>query len=421
MVLCQIGGFRPDIQWYHDSNFAEAAMAASHLKTKDGSVELILGIRDSGASALLIDEQDYQRLQLGHYRRPSSKRSFLSLSPIRFASVTDLDAKLKSLKPKGKTKGRDDSQANKIYSDTSGSGWARATFEDARVFRRILTDPDFRSEKYGLSPILPWKRNIKIRSLLVANWLLDLRDLDTRAADPMVLDIGMAESDPMALSPLAERVRHIRCKRNINMQRGAPEDFAFGSTEILDEDEMYKEIRSFCRTDDPLVLLVLNSTITKTILKKVGISEEEMFFGFDKLFKSQQSANYRSRSRSPQRSNGGYERRRDFAENHVHIIDVQEMFVVMSTINQRKLIETTRTIAKQLNLEHIDPNGWCAGNEAVHLLDIFKLMADGPSIDEQRAVHDARPKPVVETNNDWPDNPDDIVSDYGGESSDDEE
>ena len=127
---------------------SESLLAENVFRTladrETGRLELILGIRISGASNLLLTCAEYDRLaRVAHerpYRNPTPLSEFSNLSPIAFESVDELAKKLKTYtqcanrtntaKQRAKADPHDTSQANRIYSQ--GTVSLRYTFEEQR-------------------------------------------------------------------------------------------------------------------------------------------------------------------------------------------------------------------------------------------------------------------------------------------------
>ncbi|KAG8705882.1 hypothetical protein FRC08_001394 [Ceratobasidium sp. 394] len=95
------------------------------------SVELILGVKPWGAMSLLLDKENFEKHvwpQAG-ISGPTDKliplyptSNYLSLSPIKFTSVEQLEEMFKALRlKKPSAHGRDDSKLNNVFTETSRS------------------------------------------------------------------------------------------------------------------------------------------------------------------------------------------------------------------------------------------------------------------------------------------------------------
>jgi len=167
------------------------------------TVELVLGIRPSGASFLLMTTDQMRTfasaLRLAPPRDFWSSDDFESLSPIHFRTVDELSKKLKTYTQKSnKNRGgevNDNSQANKTYvgrNPEDSSGVFRGAFEHSRLLYRILRD-EIDCFKFGL-PYPPWTNSIRFVSLAFNTWAMDQRNRKERLNDPKVLDISWTET-----------------------------------------------------------------------------------------------------------------------------------------------------------------------------------------------------------------------------------
>jgi len=173
----------------------------------------------------------------------------------------------------------------------------------------------------------------------------------------------------------------------------------------------------------PVILLVHDQEVTRSILQCAGVDISPCQIGIKSLLACQRPKDNlrpvrqtrRSRSRSPRRDfqddvehkspiggnrsdhsrhgyvDQAYGNREAGSYAPIYVIDVQSMY--------RRLMQTdgrgkdppgkdVASTARELLLPD-SPAGWCAGNECGILIDIWLSMAEGPPIDEQRALRQA--------------------------------
>ncbi|KAH6914468.1 hypothetical protein BKA70DRAFT_1261520 [Coprinopsis sp. MPI-PUGE-AT-0042] len=435
----QLGGWRGDIQsiqkeTWDDRGFAESLMderSPLRLSNPRGPLELVLGIKPTGASYLLLTE-DQARAWTSAYRRPLPNRSrktypdsYSSLSPISFASVEQLKAKLSSLKPK-KGGDYDTSQANKGYLPGQ-DGSPRARFEHSRVFWKILQETLADPAKYNVpdsATRLP--RDLRICSLTFTLRALDERSVTARRATTTILDLGWAEADVPRLEFKPGTGFHYVLATNSMYSQGrgtSREDFAYGETEVMPNEEALgakvRGLLSPLNPQKPTVLLVVDRTWTADVLRYLRVSYQtkplkDLIWdntpassnrGHDQDYNSghYDRNNQRRRSRSPPRHHNGASaspssssapprdpRRRASPPAQrpdgpaVYLVDVKELYLTMSTDNdsiQRRML--IHDLAARLGVP-VEAGKWNAGNEAVLLFELWKRMASGSPVDEQR-------------------------------------
>ncbi|KAF8151745.1 hypothetical protein B0H34DRAFT_665187 [Crassisporium funariophilum] len=293
----QVGGFHPQIQWfkstYDNRQLAECiAGPASLLRSQtnpDEPVELVLGIKRSGSSHLLLTaDKAYQlsrALRLPDPRSPFRANEFESLSPIHFASAEALSKKLSELKPKAGARG-DTSQANRGYDEFQDDLY-RAAFEHGRVIYRVLNET-IDAQTYGLDDT-SWSQNLRISAMVFNTKGLDDRRTEERIKNPLVLDVGFCDAESPTLEPDARKTSHIINAANSLLgrkQRKLP--FVHGNTETVPGSEMPTRIQALFKnhvhpTDQPMILLVYKEVETMNYLRNMGVDISSWRFGLGDL------------------------------------------------------------------------------------------------------------------------------------------
>ncbi|KAF9467664.1 hypothetical protein BDZ94DRAFT_1248699 [Collybia nuda] len=445
----QLGGFRSPIKWflYNDKGLAECiAGTGSPLKSStDDPVELALGIKPSGTSHLLLTvDQTHHVADNLFLERPQalplSSMDFESVSPIYFHGPHQLAKKLGTLKPKAQgSRDRpptDNSQVNKHYVSRE-DGAARGSFEHGRLLYCILQD-SLDLHAYALND-KSWVESLQICSFVFNTVLVDQRHSSERVTNPRVLDVGIAEADIPGIFPRSPI--HIRGSWNAYLSRGKQGNFRYGTTEELDRDSANLRVKQYFAdkigsNTHPTILLVHDRQTTLNFLKNCGVDTNNWELGIKGLlgfetFKKvksepglsrpndprrqqpttsssrhddykQRQHRPRSRSRSPRRSSESpYKpyrsprrgppspRHRPGPRTHppIYVIDIQELY--MKLMQTQFGSESVNAISKQFGQP--DVAEWCAGNEAMHIIDIWRSMISGASIDDQRANRTAPP------------------------------
>ncbi|KJA16619.1 hypothetical protein HYPSUDRAFT_47237 [Hypholoma sublateritium FD-334 SS-4] len=429
----QIGGYMPHVQWHQPYQFDDRLSQiiwdpSSPLrrgKPTGSPLELILGITPRGSSHLLLTaDQAHGVASHGNLRypgkRPDQRTSrdcvvYQSLSPIYFASVEDLEKKLRTLKPKAK-KGKpgDTSQANRGYLlDTIDL--SRGAFEHGRVLYRLLRE-EIRPTMYSVEPP-SWMGDIEIASFVFNTKGVDDRLAEERIKTPHVLDVGFCRATLPNLDPALGSAQYIIPGRNALLGRKEKkETFKHGETKAINTADpaalprAIQELFQGCKS--PLVLLVNNKEETLNYLRNMGVNTSEWQDGLTGLlynqnfttgndFQSNAAPRYnnyrdgRDRSRSPgrgfdynhnrhasnSRSQPYQEPRRRHRLAPVYVVDVRRSYkTLMESDNAKTPVE----IAVKLRLPDVEAGWWCAGNEAPLLIDIWRSMVAGAAIDEQR-------------------------------------
>jgi len=353
------------------------------------SVDLVFGIRPSGASAILVPASECIRNEVFSYgRTPLHASDFLSLSPLYYSDVAKLVKRLNALKPKCKRPGEDDSAANKIFlGDTSQAGHIRSAFEHNRLFFHAL-DPSSGVWRYGLSRSSPWAA-AQVVSVVFNEWSHE---------KGVILDVGWSLLDRCTHPPTFRSTVHLEVeeRRGFGNRGKQRVGFRFGQSEILKQASVPARIRDLLRCEQPLVLLAYNEGAVRALLGNLGIHTGDWVSGLENLllsdprdkFSDQPSrSESRRRSRSPRRDEKSFDQRRPSPPRGgtpVCIVDVRQMYVTL-----RRLADSAApltTVATELGLP-CDDKSMCAGNDSRLLAEMWTTMASGLTIDEQ---YDAR-------------------------------
>ncbi|KAJ7270108.1 hypothetical protein B0H12DRAFT_1216172 [Mycena haematopus] len=413
-------------------------------RNADEGLELVLGIKQSGTSHLLLTRSEKNDLfsvrdiRVGGSQSPAS--DFESLSPILFRNVQELEAKLGALQPKPKST-RDDSKLNKAYQG-SQSGIQRGQFENARVFYRVLRhSPTLDKRKFDLVDT-SWTASVRVFSFTYNVWLSDTRSLADRRLSPKILDVAWCEaSTPTLKQDDMKAARHLVYSNNQNLRNPVkkeakradgvqpPENVQrtvqtfhlffsnkfsscmqpyeytdYGQTQFCDPPGVAEKVQEVfgqftgLTTREPVVLLVHNEKTALDVFKSLGIDTSHWDFSLKNLlrdtrpFRSRQAmdprGNSRRRSASPRRGDDARRRRepspppRQYAP--VYVVDVQSMFsAVFNTSHGSESVPAMLERMSEIK-EMFAPKGWCAGNECWMLLEVFRQMVERSAIDEQR-------------------------------------
>ncbi|KAG5715204.1 hypothetical protein E4T56_gene3041 [Termitomyces sp. T112] len=434
----QIGGFQPHIQWWQAGRgwsddkklVEEIAGRNSPLWPHNGEpIELVLGIKRTGTSHLLLSERQVRDM-IRAYRQPFPRRSihaleFESLSPIYLHSKEEFEqifGRLKIKHIKGRTPW-DNSQENKAFS-TSEYHPERGAFEHGRLFYHILggkgrIDPG----KFNLHD-LSWADGVKIYSFAISLRSPDTRPSQDRINHPIALDCGLAQAT-LDLSYCETSAIHYIFYNHRMLGAGSPKlPFVHGETEELDDVTISARLRDFFSAhihegskggSKPIVLLVHNEVVSMNMLKNCGVDTSSWKSGLRDLLNfsalqdhrndyrrrdgpryrddrnRRESSNGRTeRSRSPRPSTSGSQLRYDSPPSRrtsfapVYVVDIKPHYTAL--IQTTTASESVTAIAGPLGLDLVDIKGWCAGNDAVTMFKIWHAMVSGPSINEQREL-----------------------------------
>ncbi|KAI0273444.1 hypothetical protein BC834DRAFT_853839 [Gloeopeniophorella convolvens] len=380
----QVGGFRPNICLQGEYKYNLNKLAGALFASKP-SLELVLGIRPSGASSLLVPVSEWVRsIAFQNPGSPHHAADFLSLSPLWFDDIAELAKKLNALKPKGRRAGEDDSAANKAFlGNSDDSGRFRSAFEQNRLlFHAFQPASDVR--RFGLSRSAPWAA-ARIISLAYNEWMHEKGAL---------LDIGWSLLDQRTHPPTFNESVHLELdeRRNLGNKGKRRVPFGHGTAEVLSQDGIARKLRDLLRPERrPTVLLVDGEAPTRALLESLGVDTDGWAFGLADLLRnpepprrSQYSGrDPRRRSRSPRRDERRHDERRRSpprAPPAVFVVDVRQLYTTLRQITGSR--DALTRVAVALGLE-ADVDGMCAGNESRLLAEMWTAMASGPAIDEQ--------------------------------------
>ncbi|EDR04042.1 uncharacterized protein LACBIDRAFT_295134, partial [Laccaria bicolor S238N-H82] len=289
-MLYQLGGYRPQLQWHqhtYDNRILaeEIAGPGSPLHNRHNApIELILGIRISGTTHLLLTHDEVSGLCRRNRNlpwprgRPFLSSDFESLSPIYFNTVEELTNLLDKLKPKKTKQDFDTSTLNKGFRD-GNAGLLRGAFEHGRIFYKVLHQ-SIDLQKYGMRDS-SWTRSIRVCSFVfnTQHILFDGRSTQDRLRYPRVLDIAFAEAKipSLELDPSTATYIIKAENRTLNKSKGFFRlPFAHGTTDTLPEHEISNRFQDIFQSyqDRPMVLLVYEEELTKNALKNLGVPTE---------------------------------------------------------------------------------------------------------------------------------------------------
>ncbi|KAF5332736.1 hypothetical protein D9611_005101 [Ephemerocybe angulata] len=382
----QVGGLHGDVRsrrdaspWYDEKPLAQA-LAGSHsvLRNAEGNIEMVLGIKESGASYLLVTEDEASALPV--YRRNNRKwaREFQSLSPIYFHGPDDLAKKLGKLKPKAKKKNAngnpDTSQANFGYVGIDGSmeGIPRGEFELNRVFYRVVRGA-VDLKKYGLPHDYALPESTRVCLLTFSIW--EHGTVKEKRTNPKILDFAFGEVEIPSLQIKPGSSEYYVVKENSALGRLKDRvPFTDGPTETLHSSVIGERISAFlARGPGPTVFMVFDEGATRTALQLMGVSEE--LYGTS------------LRALLPLDSSTGN------SQEHPHqpvIIDVQQLYkCVRLGLSGSSPFEICTALDVDTGKSS---DAWGSALGLRVLLETWKAMASNVSIDEQTAYWLARPQ-----------------------------
>ncbi|KAF5347747.1 hypothetical protein D9756_010269 [Leucocoprinus leucothites] len=441
----QIGGFKPNVRWFHDDwddkKLVETlAGPSSPLRPSvEQPLELVLGIKATGSSHLLLADIQAAGFERAGRQRPygfTTVADYVSVSPIYFASASDLEKKLSSLKPKARKKREgawDSSQANKSYAN-GNDGFLRGEFEHGRVLYYLLQEPQKNPAIYSISDTT-WTQNLRILSFTCNRKTFDGREYAEKQRSPRPLDYGWAEGVSLQSGIRVQQgsaVHFVREEeRLLKVSDRKQVTFDYGTTKTIRSEEIDSLARDFFgdlseKSGGPVILLVHNEKLARSALQELGIETSRWKSGIAELLRPQPAVGSRAKSTwSPPQYMNDYEERKQRSRNRsqspksgpsdhitresrrsppatshtkstngVYIVDVQTLYRSTMQITE----EYIGGIAQKLGLLK-DRNQWCAGNEAVYIFHVWYSLISGPAIDEYRAMvmnakeHEASPKP----------------------------
>ncbi|KAJ7503103.1 hypothetical protein B0H11DRAFT_618654 [Mycena galericulata] len=415
MEYYQLGGFEGAIKTSKHALYRKVyAPLQKYLRRTEG-LELVLGIKPSGSSHLLLTQGEADYLQSTRNLRPSRASEFESLSPIVFHSLSELEKKLDNLEP-GRNPNRDSSKLNKRF-EGGDYGVERGRVENSRVLYGLLNHT-VNEHKYAVGD-MSWTSSIRVFSFCYNLWgIADDRSREDKQLVPKILDMGWCEAPIPDLVGEQKNSQHIKLERNHGMGIGKSVMAVYeysdphGPTQTCSESQATEKVREYFGrysepTRNPVVLVVHDWENAKHIFKFHGINVEHWDTNLNNLLRPapilprRQNPNdprrRRSRSASPPRQPYNRSRRQSPPPPRlyapVYVIDVQKMFSNISGTTDAS--ESVPAICRRLHL--FNPKGWCAGNECWMLIEAFCAMAKGRPIDDQAKEWPAKslPAPVL--------------------------
>jgi len=245
-----------------------------------------------------------------------------------------------------------------------------------------------------------------------------------------VLDIGLCDATIPSLLPGGNPTHLVDAGNALLGGKGKKGAFRHhGGSDRIAANTMPARIRELFKdhlnsTEAPIILLVYHEEETINYIRNTGVDVSAWRSGLRTLLFPDRLQNMRrdrspprrysnashpvdnrqspnshrrpnSRSRSPRRnsmsysspsrqhnsssriSSTAYFSQRTYAP--VYVVDVRQLYMRLMQVTSERLIE----VISAFGLGSADE--WCAGNEAVSIIDIWRLMVSGVAIDEQRA------------------------------------
>ncbi|KAI6001785.1 hypothetical protein EDD15DRAFT_2227499 [Pisolithus albus] len=472
----QVSGFRAHSNgWFkqYDDKPMIRALASETSKNfrpggSDAPLELVLGILPCGASYVLLSTEQMhlftQKYRLNIPRGSWRSSDFLSLSPIYFRSEAELSSKLSTYKQRPRNKNRreteepkDNSQANRGYVSGPISVHYRAYFEQQRYvcmqyrvqwlpsfFCRVLyhlMDKRIFPEKFALSPP-SWLSGIRVISVVFVQWSVDKRRRDECLQNPSLIEVGITDAHfPSFFDTLTGTTLHLKLKQAAKNPHSKMPNHS--KVEEITKSELPQRLRALFDHDAqksgmPLIVLCHDEEMTRGILERAGIDVASYESGLSSLLPfcpAEDKIGYRSRSRSPQRGarrstsayRGDHSRSTEIQNRGVqpnshrsaveypaaYVVDMQEL---VSALMESNAPNTTPETARLLRIQ--TDTRTCGGDDSLLQLRMWKSMAEGAAIDEQRSRRTLSeppcaellpgPAPKKETQNDDDDDPNDF-------------
>ncbi|KAF8590029.1 hypothetical protein K439DRAFT_240215 [Ramaria rubella] len=379
-------------------------------------LDLILGIEPSGASHILIPCDWRSRCKYLNWgaEPPFPNTKYASLSPIYIDSTLKLQVLLEerqntSKNTKASKKRGDRSKANGRFWD-GPSNPARATFEHGRCFWRFFQG-ESQPRAYGL-PDARWSKNVAIFSLALNFWAPDGIKPTTNLIDASVTKFTSDSSHKATIGP----TWYFSAEESKGLQNSARAEDVIVSDKwhvrTLPQADIGPRIQMLLSEHSPihmsppapLILLVHDYTTVKEHLTALGLETMDWSINIKELLgfhshplhqckQEDSSSSFRSRSRSPRgpdlmpttssRKYSSPSPLRSYAP--VYVIDTVSTFKAMSGFGDHPR-RIRPVIIYNAVTGHDELDTWCAGYDSEYILQSWKGMVQGPSIDEQRAL-----------------------------------
>ncbi|TFY53007.1 hypothetical protein EVG20_g10307 [Dentipellis fragilis] len=408
----QIGGYMSHSHFWYQ--WDQAKLVKDFMGMSEKGIDLVYGIKSSGASYILLPVEDFRRIEQSlrlkwPKKPPFIAQDFISLSPIHFSSPQEFTDKLNYHKIHPKKTKYDSSKANNAFSnENSGVGYSKAAYEFNRLFYHLLqgsVDPG----RFGLVRSSTWD-SVAFFSFTFNIWLPE--------ECPTILDLGFTSASLSSSQLQFKDTVHIQASENRTMGNPGTKktEFQHGETVVLDQEARSARLQSIFSelqgSGSPVVIFVFNEDETKTILNQHGISTSSWQSGIEALLRSGRDAQrysgrgdrfsgdpryggdpYRRRSQSPRReyqSNYNAPRRRspsptrvkpESLAGEIFIVDILQLSQTANSIP----LHGRRPLAKAAEVLGLNVNSkvWCAGNESHLLVDMWKAIASGRDIGDR--------------------------------------
>ncbi|KIO00662.1 hypothetical protein M404DRAFT_1003660 [Pisolithus tinctorius Marx 270] len=430
----QVSGFRAHSNgWFkqYDDKPMIRALASERSKDfrpggSDAPLELVLGILPSGASYVLLSTEQMhsftQKHRLSIPRRPWRSSDFLSLSPVYFRTEAELSSKLATYKQRPRNKNRreteepkDNSQANRGYVAGPISVHYRAYVEQQRMLYHLLAKL-IMPEKFALSPPT-WLAGVRVISIVFVQWSVDKRRRDERLQNPNLIEVGITDAHfPSFFDTLTGTTLHLKLKQAAKNPHSKLPNHS--KVEEITKPELPQRLRTLFNHDAqksgmPLIVLCHDEEMTRSILGRAGIDIDSFESGLSGLLPLNPTGDKmqrHSRSCSPQRGPGSayrqdYSRPTESQDRGVqsslrhgalrhptaYVVDIQKMFYALM---ESKSPETPPETAKLLRIQ--TDTRTCGGDDSILQLRMWKSMAEGAAIDEQRSHRAESEAPCAE-------------------------
>ncbi|KAI6144380.1 hypothetical protein BKA82DRAFT_4177387 [Pisolithus tinctorius] len=390
----QVSGFRAHSNgWFkqYDDKPMIRALASERSKDfrpggSDAPLELVLGILPSGASYVLLSTEQMhsftQKHRLSIPRRPWRSSDFLSLSPVYFRTEAELSSKLATIG--GETEEpKDNSQANRGYVHY------RAYVEQQRMLYHLLAKL-IMPEKFALSPPT-WLAGVRVISIVFVQWSYE------RLQNPNLIEVGITDAHfPSFFDTLTGTTLHLKLKQAAKNPHSKLPNHS--KVEEITKPELPQRL---CTLGMPLIVLCHDEEMTRSILGRAGIDIDSFESGLSGLLPLNPTGDKmqrHSRSCSPQRGPGSAYRQ-DYSPSVMahsntptaYVVDIQKMFYALM---ESKSPETPPETAKLLRIQ--TDTRTCGGDDSLLQLRMWKSMAEGAAIDEQRSHRAESEAPCAE-------------------------
>ncbi|KDQ17973.1 hypothetical protein BOTBODRAFT_545608 [Botryobasidium botryosum FD-172 SS1] len=284
-----------------DKNLSETvAGAGSPIAKADGSVELVLGMKPTGATYILLPADLLPPLlahhnlpPVPHFTRPLVSTSFDALSPLNIKDPEQLRRKLaahRSTQKKGNRNPTDMSKANKAWEMGSSTGLEhgamRCAFEHARLAYQVLAR-GLNPEEYGVS----WRIHSSFGRPKVVAFATNVWDNDAE----VIFDVGWTEVGLAPDGTEKQNSNYIWWESMFDVKgktkRGK---FMHGTTEKeVPQAECAARLKALVGRNAgnaPTILLVHDAAVVRKVFENHGIDTSEWVEGLGDLLEHKSKA-----------------------------------------------------------------------------------------------------------------------------------